>query len=123
MADVDVSAPERDFIATEGDSFPLTVERLKDDGTAWDITDWTFWLTLKESPSDADADATVGPKTNTSHADPTNGITNFELAPSETADLHRRYYYDVQQKRPDGSVKTVLYGTIYFEQDVTETTS
>jgi len=119
----DVSAPDQDFIATEGDTFTLTMERLKDNGNAYDITNWTFWFTVKSDPSDADADAVAGPKKNTTHTDPTNGITDFELSESETEDLQRRYVYDVQQKRPNGKIKTILTGTIYFEKDVTEETS
>lgn len=122
-ADVDVSAPERDWIVTEGDTFSLTIERLKDDGTAWDITGWTFWLTVKESTTNTDANAVVGPIKNTTHTAPANGKTSFELSASDTDNLTGRYHYDVQQKRPNGSIKTVLYGTMYFEADVTEATS
>lgn len=121
MATFDASAPRQDFTLTEGDDDTFTVTYEDADGNAQDITGWTFWLTVKESITDADSDAVIQ-KEVTSHTDPTNGQTEFVVTQSDTADLRGNYDYDMQRRDGNGDIVTFATGRLTFEREVTEAT-
>jgi len=81
------------------------VLKFKQAGVVKDITGWTIFFTLKKNQDDADSAAVIK-KTITSHADPTQGETEFRIAASETDPLQGIYYYDVQYKNTSGNVGT-----------------
>lgn len=122
MSSVEADAPTRDFVFDQGDDEPFQITRQNDDGTAKDITGYTFWLTIKSSKEDSDADAVVQ-KTVTSHTDAVNGETTIDLTNADTDGLAGSYVYDIQEKTASGNINTLLKGTMYFDEDVTESTS
>lgn len=106
----------------QGDAHTFAISRTKSDGTAYDISSWTFWLTVKESRSDADSEAAIQ-KTVTSHTNPTNGETEIDITASDTDSLEGNYVYDMQYKTSASSdPKTFMKGQMYFDPDVTEAT-
>jgi hypothetical protein len=116
---VEQDLPEEGSI-TEGDTYSTTLT-ITDDGSTQDITGWTFWLTVKESPNDADSDAIIQ-KEVTSHVDAANGETVLSLTASETLGISTPKFYDIQYKKPSGEVRTPLKGRIQFSEGYTDET-
>lgn len=91
-----------------------------DSNGAIDITDWKIYFTVKHHDTDSDADAAIKKDTST-HSDPTNGKSEIELTNGETGMLTPgKHVYDIQIKKADGTVKTIMKGKIKILQDVTE---
>lgn len=122
MTDFDAAAPRRDFDLMEGDDYVFSISRDQADGSAYDISGWTFWLTIKEARDDPDSAAAVQ-KTVTNHTDASAGETEFVLTNSDTDGLQHRYWYDMQHKDGNGNIRTFMQGRFHFEPDSTESTS
>lgn len=118
---VNAAAAKKDFDFDQGDTETFKLTRENADGTAKDITGYTFWLTLKESKDDSDANAAVQ-KTVTNHTAPANGETELPLTASDTDGLQGSYYYDIQEKTDNGEINTLVKGMMSFDVDVTEST-
>jgi len=88
-----------------------------ENGTAIDITGWTIFFTAKNDIDDVDADAIIK-KDITSHTDPTAGTTQIHLTPTDT-NLLGIYVYDIQVKKLNGDILTVVNGELTFLDDVT----
>jgi hypothetical protein len=102
-----------------GDSREYTLNFTNSDGDKIDITGWKVFFTMKQYYSDNDDKAVIKKDIET-HYDPTNGQTKIILLPSDTENLIRgTYYYDVQVKRAEQNIITVLSGTIEVRPDVT----
>lgn len=114
-------ASREDFTEERGDSWSKSLT-FSDANGAVDITGWTIFFTLKESPSDDDANALIT-KDVTSHTDPTNGTTAIELDPTDLDIESGRYHYDMQYKDSGGNVETFLKGQFTVLTDVTRRTS
>jgi hypothetical protein len=88
-----------------------------------DITDWTFWFTMKLNKSQADVDASLQKSfLMPVNADSTNGIGYITLDSTDTDDISpNKYHYDIQRvitgTPPD--VATVFYGVVRVLEDVT----
>jgi len=95
-------------------SYKLTVTK---DGVVEDITDWTFYLTVKEKVTDSDDDAKIK-KDITTHSDPTNGVTYISLTKTDT-DILGSLYYDVKFKDDDGNIGIFVYGRMTFKKPIT----
>ena len=105
-----------------GDSKSYTLTFKDDDGALIDITDWTIFFTAKETVTDTDANAKIS-KDITSHTDPTNGETQIQLSPADTALTPGNYVYDIQIKKNTGEINTIVEGTLTITKDVTQRTS
>jgi len=103
---------------TQGDDEEYGLTFTKDDGSAYDITNWTVYVTVKRSHDDSDDDAVIS-KDITNHTLPTDGETDFTFTASETQNLQGPYVYDIQVKKGDGSITTVVEGTVKFVEGVT----
>jgi len=102
-----------------GDDKTITLTFTDSDGNAIDITDYTVYFTVKNSVSDSDANAKIS-KDVTSHTNPTSGITQIALTPSDTSSLNPgAYEYDIQTKDGSGNINTVLTSTFVLKYDVT----
>ena len=89
------------------------------------------WLTVKEHPDDADADAIIDKQITPTDAPGTGQITDtgadgtgavrFDLADTDTSKLTpgRDYYWDIQVKTAAGAVYTPTAGKIRTVQGVT----
>ena len=122
MSTFDATAADQNLEFDQGDDEVINITRKDSDGNTIDITGYTFWLTIKASKSDSDADAVVQ-KTVTSHTDAVNGETKFSLADTDTDSLSGHYFYDIQEKTAGGGINTLMAGSMRFETDVTDSTS
>lgn len=111
----------RDIEWFRGDTLRFEIEHLDANDAPIDITDYSFFLTVKKDIEDADvdADAQVSQDTPT---DPTNGKTIIELTAADLDGLVGPYSYDLQMKDADGRIATPLYGTITFLKETTRRT-
>jgi len=107
---------------TEGDDYPINLTITDGDGNAQDITDWTFWITIKEARDDTDNDAIIQEKV-TSHTDAANGETRLVLEDTETAELDGSKFYDIQAKKADDTIQTLFKGRISFDWGATDSTT
>lgn len=102
-----------------GDDYPIPLTFTKN-GAVEDITGWKIYFTAKHHDTDSDDDAVIKMDV-TEHTDPTNGKSLIFLTNGETGDLvPGKYVFDIQYKKADGTVKTVMKGKLKVLQDVTE---
>lgn len=115
---------ERDLPnVVQGDDIPFTIEWTDANGDPVDITGWTFWITIKESHEDSDADAIVQ-QTKSSFSSPLEGRANITIDGAETKDESGSKVYDMQVKKgTGGTLTTFLRGNVYIEPEVTEATA
>lgn len=105
-----------------GDSKGYLLHFTDDAGADINITGWTVFFTASDNPSpDTDTTAQIR-KTITTHTTPLEGKTTINLSPTDT-NLLGDFYYDIQVKRLDGSIITVLSGLMTFYADQTRRTS
>ena len=102
-----------------GDDYPIPLAFTKN-GEPEDITGWKIYFTVKHLDSDTDDDAVIKYDI-TDHSDPTNGKSLIFLTNGETGDiLPGKYVYDIQYKKDNGTVKTIMKGKLRVLQDVTK---
>ena len=114
-----------DFSIFKGDLFKYTLT-VKENGSAVDITDYKFYMTVKSSKDDADAEAAI--KKEFSPSDPTAGEVVIELGSDETDDLTvttstTAYFYDIRMKDSSGEDMVLLSGELKVLQPITRSTS
>lgn len=102
----------------QGDDATYTITFTDNNDNAFNITNWTVWLTIKDNLSDDDVDALIQ-KEVTSHSDPTNGETQITLTSTDLDGLRGYKYYDIQVKDDSDEIRTVLFGEIPLSEDVT----
>lgn len=105
----------------KGDTYPLQIQILDNDGEAFDLTGCTCFLTIKKRLEDADADALIA-KSTTNHSSPTTGTTNFDLTADDT-NIDGKFFYDVKVKTGADIIYSVVTDFIIFEKHVTIRTS
>jgi len=92
----------------QGDDYVLKI----DFGVSNDITDFEFWLTLKESFDDTDAQAVLQYHTKAGDYlgdDPTHGIVYLMIpAVATKAAIPGLYLYDLQAKDTSGQISTII---------------
>ena len=88
----------------------------KVNGVAQDITDFTFYFTIKEDLADSDSDA-IYSDTITVHSDPIHGITQIAIPRADTIYIKPgKYVYDVSFLDANtDTAKTILRGDFTFE--------
>ncbi len=90
-------------------------------GAAIDITGYTFFFTVKESKTDADANAKID-TTVTSLSDPTNGEVTIAVSKTETllpvSSSTQKYVYDIRMEDTSGKITTLLIGNYKILQPV-----
>jgi hypothetical protein len=110
-----------DLTWTRGDSGRLDVTVTQSDGTAYDLTGATLFLTVKNALTDADAVAVIR-KEVTAHDDAEEGESHFDLLTTDNATNGRRFY-DVQLKDSTAKIFTLFGGLWTVTQDVTTRTA
>ena len=88
------------------------------DGVAIDITDWTIFFTVKKNKLTPDADADIS-KDITVHTAPLTGLSAITLTDSDTDLDPRLYWYDIQVKKDDGTISTVIKDKFQVKGDIT----
>ena len=110
-----------DLCWTRGDSGRLDVTVTQSDGTAYDLTGATLFLTVKNALTDADAVAVIR-KEVTAHDDAEEGESHFDLLTTDNATAGTRYY-DVQLKDSANKIFTLFGGLWKVLADVTVRTA
>jgi hypothetical protein len=110
-----------DLTWTRGDSGRLDVTVKEADGTAYDLTGATLFLTVKNALTDADSAAVIR-KEVTSHDDAEEGESHFDLLTTDNATAGTRFY-DVQLKTSDSKIFTLFGGLWKVLSDVTTRTA
>jgi hypothetical protein len=115
------TATSADVCWTRGDSGRLDVTVTQSDGTAYDLTGATLFLTVKNSLTDADSAAVIR-KEVTAHDAPLAGESHFDLLTTDNATAGVRFY-DVQLKDADNKIFTLFGGVWRVVADVTVRTA
>ena len=110
-----------DLCWTRGDSGRLDVSVTQSDGTAYNLTGATLFLTVKNALTDADSAAVIR-KEVTTHDDPEEGESHFDLLTTDNATAGTRYY-DVQLKDSANKIFTLFGGLWKVLADVTVRTA
>jgi len=105
-----------------GDSWSKTMYFNDENGNNIDITGWTIFLTVKAKADDLDAAAVIS-KTITTFSDPTAGIAEISLTPTDTNQVIASYVYDIQVKTNVGEIYTIVEGILTITKDITQRTS
>jgi hypothetical protein len=87
-------------------------------GSPYDITGASLFLTVKKSAGVPDASALISKKV-TAHDDPTNGESHFSIDTTDN-DISGRYVFDVQIKTAADDVWTLFDGVWKVVSDVTQ---
>jgi hypothetical protein len=116
------SSTQPDLTWTRGDSGRLDVTVKESNGTAYDLTGATLFLTVKTALTDADSAAGVIRKEVTSHDDAEAGQSHFDLLTTDNATAGTRFY-DVQLKTSDSKIFTLFGGLWKVLSDVTTRTA
>ena len=117
MSTATCTATSADLCWTRGDSGRLDVTVTQSDGTAYDLTGSTLFLTVKNALTDADSAAVIL-KEVTSHDAPTSGESHFEILTTDNATAGVRFY-DVQLVTDASDVFTLFGGIWKVVGDVT----
>jgi hypothetical protein len=115
------NANSADTCWTRGDSGRLDVTVTQSDGTAYDLTGSTLFLTVKNALTDADSAAVIR-KEVTAHDDATAGESHFEILTTDNATAGVRFF-DVQLKDSDNKIFTLFGGLWRVLADVTVRTA
>lgn len=92
-------------------------------GSAYDITGWTVYFTLKTDYNLADSAASLQKTVGTHGTAGTNGIATINLAASDTVNLSPgEYFFDIAVKTAANEIYTVMKGMFDLEFDVTRAT-
>lgn len=115
---------DRKVIRGDTDSFTITFRDAN--GNPIDITGYTVWFTVRSSvpktSTTDNTDAVISVK-NTNHSDPTNGQTLIAITSSDTEIDPKTYFYDIQYKKPDGTVHSTGYFKYIVSADITRGTT
>jgi hypothetical protein len=94
-----------------------------ENGDYIDISGWSIFFTAKTNKLDTDDEAKIRKDVDVSSGQGPTGRVSFTLTPSETDIEAGTLYYDIQIKKPDGTILTPLIGLLSIVQDVTIRTS
>lgn len=114
--------PQYNLKVCRGDTFLRTMSFVDSDGVAINITGWTIFFTIKDVKEEADGSAEIS-KTITVHTNAAAGLSQILVAASEMAALNGDYFYDIQIKKSDDTVLTILRGKFIVDSDITLRTS
>lgn len=104
--------------AYRGDDKTWNLNFTDANGDPIDLTGSTVFFTVKVNKSDPDSDAVIS-KSQSSHTNPTGGVTSISLTNSDTNVKVGNYYYDFQLVDSAGLVTTILTGIFMIKQDIT----
>ena len=102
-----------------GDNSSYTLSFKNNDGTPIDITGWKIYFTMKQHLFQSDEDAALKVDVIV-HDDPVNGKTSIYLTNGLTEKLEPiTYLYDIQVKKPDNTVLTIIVDKVEVKADIT----
>lgn len=86
-----------------GDTRTVQVTFKQADGTSYDLTGATAYLTINRSKNPTNDDSAALQKTKTSFDNPTSGIVSFKLTSTDTNLTPGNYWFDVQLVDAEGN--------------------
>lgn len=101
----------------KGDTYPVKVQILSEDGTPFNLSNCTCFFTVKKRFEDLDSQALISVDT-TNHVDSLEGITEFEMV-NENMSLVGSFIYDIKVKDSNDIIYSVITDKIIFENHVT----
>ena len=111
--------PLNAFFRSDTRSYTLTFTR---DDVAIDITGATVYLTMKKLTNDDDDKAGNIFKTQTTHSDPTNGITIVSLSIADTTVDPQTYQFAVKLIESDETTTTFTQTTVEIKDNPIQST-
>jgi len=115
-----MAATHTDLTFDEGDDFPYQITVVDSDGTAVDLTGYTFYMTVKDNKQDSDSQV-IFKKTVTSIPSPELGIVTITVDRADTLTVSPGDYpYDIKYKDDSGDVRTVFRGKFRIVQAITD---
>lgn len=102
--------PNLEWRVYRNDSTVLTIAMVDKNNSAIDLTGWVFTSKVRQMPTSPDVVTTPTIQVN----------QNFITLTLNTLDLKRINYFDIQaNNETTNQTKSILFGTIYVEEDVT----
>lgn len=93
----------------KGDTTTLSIIVQSDEGAAIDVSDYEFLGQIRQDPTSATILQTLS----------INSLENMiTVTITDSDDLPRMSYFDIQATKPDTTISTILKGYIYSEDDV-----
>lgn len=104
-----------------GDTLSRLITITNSDGTAFNLTGYTAFFTIKNiSDNSADDSSAILAKNWTTHSDPVNGKTILTATSTEMAIDEGTYKYDIQIKSTVNTITTIIAGEITILEDITK---
>jgi hypothetical protein len=111
---------DRQVIRGDTDNFTITFK--SESGTPINIEGYTVWFTVRDSiPNTSvedDSGAVIQVK-NETHSAAILGETLIQISSSDTNISPKTYFYDIQYKKPDGSIHSTGYYKYMILPDIT----
>lgn len=112
-----------DLTHYRGDTLSRLITITNSDGTAFNLTGYTAYFTIKNTSDNSNNDTSaIFAKSWTSHSNPTSGQTLLTATPAEMSITEETYKYDVQIKSTAGDITTVIAGNFIILEDITKRT-
>ena len=102
-----------------GDNNSYTLSFKDSTNSPIDITGWKIYFTMKQRLDQLDSEACLRTDV-TTHDDEINGLSSIHLSNGQTDLLIPGiYFYDIQVKKADHTILTIVSGQIEVKADVT----
>ena len=115
---LNICPEEIDLCISRGDTTAWTFT-IKSDGTAIDITGFSYLLTVDPSDEPTGSGSNLFQLTGTLTF-PLVGIVSFQMTALQADQTPSEYFYDLQQVDGSGNIRTIAKGTFEFKQDITK---
>ncbi len=103
-----------------GDTVPDQITVKKPDGSAQDLSGYSFLLTVSSNKEPSSSAGQLFQLTGVISA-PTSGVVEFTPSDVQADQIPGKYYFDIQAITPTGKKHTIQKGVYKFKQDITKT--
>lgn len=79
-----------------------------------DVTDWKFYLTIKQNPTDTDDEA-IYKNDNADMEDAVDGKVDILIALASGQDFLGNYLYEIKAKTKTGKIRTMCFGILTYQ--------
>jgi hypothetical protein len=108
------------FEIWRGDTFTTEIDIIDQAGLPVNITDWSFKMEVKENYQATPIIVLSTDNGKIQIVDGPLGKISLNLTPTDTAVPAKRYIYDLQATTNTNDVITILFGSFFVYQDVTQ---
>jgi len=110
---------DTDLCRSRGDTEPLVIT-IKKDGTAIDVSGWSFKFTVDPSSDPTVDTANLFQLTGTFVTDGTDGQVQFSPSAVQMDITPDIYFYDIERTDGAGKIRTIMSGQFEVLQDITK---